>query len=241
MATDASTLPSPVVRQIDKQFLICSICLDRYNNPKVLPCLHTFCERCLQNYIPPHSLTLSCPVCRQTSILPEKGVAALQSNFFITNLMEVLKKSPNSNLSEDYTDAINGVATGQPLSCPNHGGNVMEFYCPPCETAMCEECTSGEHAEHATVPLKDVLEQHKASLQEQLDAVKNRLPEIESALEVLSEILQQLSSQKSSIEEMIHATFEELQKTLNVRKSVLLMELEVNYGLKQKASTLIQS
>lgn len=66
-----------------------------------------------------------------------------------------------------------------------------------------------------------------------------RVPEIESALEVLSEILQQLSSQKSSIEEIIHATFEELQKTLNVRKSVLLMELEVNYGLKQKASTLI--
>uniref|UniRef100_A0A673MZT5 Tripartite motif-containing protein 2 n=1 Tax=Sinocyclocheilus rhinocerous TaxID=307959 RepID=A0A673MZT5_9TELE len=234
MATEASTLPSPVVRQIDKQFLICSICLDRYNNPKVLPCLHTFCERCLQNYIPAHSLTLSCPVCRQTSILPEKGVAALQSNFFITNLMEVLKRSPDTNLSEDCTDAINGVATGQPLSCPNHGGNLMEFYCPPCETAMCEECTSAEHAEHATVPLKDVLEQHKASLQEQLDAVKNRLPEIDSALEVLSDILQQLSNQKSSIEEVIHTTFEELQKTLNVRKSVLLMELEVNYGLKQK-------
>lgn len=36
---------SPVVRQIDQQFLICSICLDRYCNPKVLPCLHTFCER----------------------------------------------------------------------------------------------------------------------------------------------------------------------------------------------------
>ena len=44
---------------------------------------------CLQNYIPPESLTLSCPVCRQTSILPEKGVCALQNNFFITNLMEV--------------------------------------------------------------------------------------------------------------------------------------------------------
>ncbi len=57
-----------------------------------------------------------------------------------------------------------------PLSCHQR----MEFYCPPCETAMCEECTSAEHAEHATVPLKDVLEQHKASLQEQLDAVKYR-------------------------------------------------------------------
>uniref|UniRef100_A0A8C2HUM3 Tripartite motif-containing protein 2 n=1 Tax=Cyprinus carpio TaxID=7962 RepID=A0A8C2HUM3_CYPCA len=245
MATEASSLPSPVVHQINKQFLICSICLDRYNNPKVLPCLHTFCERCLQNYIPAHSLTLSCPVCRQTSILPEKGVAALQSHCFITNLMEVLKRSPDTNLSEDCTDAINGVSTGRPLSCPNHGGNVMEFYCPSCETAMCEACSNGEHAEHATVPLKDALEQHKASLQEQLDAVKIRHARllkyemscdwlIDSALEVLSDILQQLSDQKSSIEEVIRTTFEELQKTLDVRKSVLLMELEVNYALKQK-------
>ncbi|XP_014051055.1 tripartite motif-containing protein 2 isoform X2 [Salmo salar] len=229
----SSSIPSPVVRQIDKQFLICSICLDRYDNPKVLPCLHTFCERCLQNYIPAHSLTLSCPVCRQTSILPEKGVAALQSNFFITNLMDVLQRPPSDSRSQENAvlETISSVATGQPLSCPNH---VMEFYCPPCETAMCQDCTSGEHAEHPTVPLKDVVDQHKASLQEQLDAVKNRLPEIDSALQVLSEILQQLTNQKSSIEGDIHTTFDELQKTLNVRKSVLLMELEVNYGLKQK-------
>ncbi|XP_033890902.2 tripartite motif-containing protein 2 isoform X2 [Acipenser ruthenus] len=235
MASEGSSIPSPVVRQIDKQFLICSICLDRYKNPKVLPCLHTFCERCLQNYIPVHSLTLSCPVCRQTSILPEKGVSALQNNFFITNLMDVLQRSPDSS-SEDSTtlETVTAVATGKPLSCPNHGGNVMEFYCPSCETAMCQECTAGEHAEHPTVPLKDVVEQHKASLQDQLDAVKNRLPEIDSALQFLSEILQQLTSQKSSIEEDIHSTFDELQKTLNVRKSVLLMELEVTYGLKQK-------
>ena len=51
---------------------------------------------------------------------------------------------------------------------------MMEFYCPSCETAMCEECASGGHAEHPTVPLKDVVEQHKASLQEQLDSVKKR-------------------------------------------------------------------
>lgn len=51
--------------------------------------LYSSTPSCLQNYIPPESLTLSCPVCRQTSILPEKGVCALQNNFFITNLMEV--------------------------------------------------------------------------------------------------------------------------------------------------------
>lgn len=69
-----------------------------------------------------------------------------------------------------------------------------------------------------------------------VDSAALRLPEINSALQMLSEILQQLTSQKSSIENDIHATFDELQKTLNVRKSVLLMELEVSYGLKQKVS-----
>uniref|UniRef100_A0A8C7I8U4 RING-type E3 ubiquitin transferase n=1 Tax=Oncorhynchus kisutch TaxID=8019 RepID=A0A8C7I8U4_ONCKI len=197
----SSSISSPVVRQIDQQFLI------------LLPCLHTFCERCLQNYIPAHSLTLSCPVCRQTSILPEKGVAALQSNFFITNLIDVLHWPPSDSCSQESAvlETINSMVTGQPLSCPNH---VVEFHCPPCETAMY------------------VVEQHKASLQDQL--VKNRLPEIDSALQVLSEILQQLTNQKSSIEGDIHTTFDELLNTLNVRKSVLLMELEVNYVLKQK-------
>lgn len=45
MAKHEAGRTSPVVRQIDKQFLVCSICLDHYQNPKVLPCLHTFCER----------------------------------------------------------------------------------------------------------------------------------------------------------------------------------------------------
>uniref|UniRef100_A0AAZ3S8Q6 Tc1-like transposase DDE domain-containing protein n=1 Tax=Oncorhynchus tshawytscha TaxID=74940 RepID=A0AAZ3S8Q6_ONCTS len=37
----------------------------------------------------------------------------------------------------------------------------VEFHCPPCETAMCQERTS---AEHSTVPLKDVVEQHKGPI-----------------------------------------------------------------------------
>lgn len=50
----------------------------------------------------------------------------------------------------------------------------MEFYCESCETAMCLECTEGEHREHETVPLPDVVEQHKAALKTQLDAIRSR-------------------------------------------------------------------
>lgn len=50
----------------------------------------------------------------------------------------------------------------------------MEFYCESCETAMCLDCTEGEHREHVTVPLRDVVEQHKAALKTQLDAILSR-------------------------------------------------------------------
>lgn len=69
----------------------------------------------------------------------------------------------------------------------------------------------------------------------------NRLPEIDTALHFISEIIHQLTNQKASIVDEIHSTFDELQKTLNVRKSVLLMELEVNYGLKHKVRVLFSS
>ncbi|XP_015197424.1 tripartite motif-containing protein 3b isoform X1 [Lepisosteus oculatus] len=236
MAKRESNSSSPVVRQIDKQFLVCSICLDHYHNPKVLPCLHTFCERCLQNYIPPQSLTLSCPVCRQTSILPEKGVAALQNNFFITNLMEVLQRDPECARPEacSVLESVSAAAAGKPLSCPNHEGKVMEFYCESCETAMCLECTEGEHREHVTVPLRDVLEQHKAALKNQLDAIRNRLPQLTAAIELVNEISKQLTERKNEAVSEISSTFEELERALHLRKNALITDLESICSAKQK-------
>uniref|UniRef100_A0A8D0AAR9 RING-type E3 ubiquitin transferase n=1 Tax=Sander lucioperca TaxID=283035 RepID=A0A8D0AAR9_SANLU len=238
MAKREAGSTSPVVRQIDKQFLVCSICLDHYQNPKVLPCLHTFCESCLQNYIPPESLTLSCPVCRQTSILPEKGVCALQNNFFITNLMEVLQRDPECSRPESCSvlESVSAAAAGKPLCCPNHEGKVMEFYCESCETAMCLDCTEGEHQEHVTVPLQDVVEQHKAALKTQLDpfVTSCRLPQLTISIELVSEISRQLNEGKNKAVAEITSTFEELERALHQRKTALITDLENICSTKQK-------
>uniref|UniRef100_A0A667ZX57 Tripartite motif-containing protein 2 n=1 Tax=Myripristis murdjan TaxID=586833 RepID=A0A667ZX57_9TELE len=95
-------------------------------------------------------------------------------------------------------------------------------------------CVAGGHGEHPNVPLSQALAQHRSALQERLGTVQNRLPQISDALTFVKEILQQLTNQRASIEEDIQSSFEDLHKQLDVRKSVLLMELEVTYGLKQK-------
>lgn len=41
----------PVNKITDHYQLTCGICSETYNNPKVLPCLHSFCQNCLDSNI----------------------------------------------------------------------------------------------------------------------------------------------------------------------------------------------
>ena len=43
MATKSST----ALEELDEQ-LTCNVCLDQYTNPKTLPCLHSFCLKCIE-------------------------------------------------------------------------------------------------------------------------------------------------------------------------------------------------
>jgi len=130
----------PVVKQIHKQFLSCGICLSRYTNPKVLPCLHTFCEQCLNNYIPVCSLSVTCPICRQQSILPEEGVCALQNNLFIVNLMDVIE---NPNI------------------CGACQKERALHKCTECDEFLCEGCVEGHRdmpgVAHAITSLSELI------------------------------------------------------------------------------------
>lgn len=53
-------------------------------------------------------------------------MAALQNNFFITNLMEVLQRDPECSRPEacSVLESVSAAAAGKPLSCPNHEGKV---------------------------------------------------------------------------------------------------------------------
>ena len=55
--------------EVEKR-LNCAVCLDLFTEPKSLPCLHSFCEKCLGNLalLPQGGgHVLSCPVCEASS------------------------------------------------------------------------------------------------------------------------------------------------------------------------------
>ncbi|XP_063042933.1 tripartite motif-containing protein 2 [Engraulis encrasicolus] len=147
--------------------------------------------------------------------------------------VEPQPRSPDSS-SEECT-VLEALPSKMSLpACTQHQAKEVELYCAACAVLVCEDCVSGDHVDHATEPLSTAAEKLRQTLQETVMAATNRLPQISEARQTLKDILHQLSDQRSSIEEGIHSSFTELHKTLDVRKSVLLMELEVTYTLKQK-------
>ena len=59
-----------------REQIICAICYELLNDPKTLPCLHTYCSGCLQNSVSESrdDKIIDCPVCRKSITLNENGV-----------------------------------------------------------------------------------------------------------------------------------------------------------------------
>ena len=47
--------------------LECAVCLDTYDDPRMLKCQHSYCKRCLEKIvvIVGHTQKVTCPECRQ--------------------------------------------------------------------------------------------------------------------------------------------------------------------------------
>ena len=73
MASASSMPPLDQKREL-KSLLECPICLETFDDPRTLPCLHSFCMKCLENFVErKHEADFKCPVCRCKFTLDEEG------------------------------------------------------------------------------------------------------------------------------------------------------------------------
>jgi len=88
----------------------CSICTEVFTDPRVLPCLHTFCLKCLLNCgkdSRPRA-RLPCPLCRKQFTIPRNGLSAMQKNFFMEKLLHVRKLSAGQEEQQIPCDVCSG-------------------------------------------------------------------------------------------------------------------------------------
>src|SRR6218665_3278189 len=72
----------------------CPICMNAFIDPRMLPCIHTFCFECLnqtgKSAQKKPGDKMPCPLCRKEFMIPENGMIGLQKNFFMENLVEFI-------------------------------------------------------------------------------------------------------------------------------------------------------
>src|SRR6218665_20447 len=73
----------------------CPICMNAFIQPRILPCIHTFCFECLKHISEAEQKKpgqgMNCPLCRKEFVIPEEGMNGVQKNFFMENLLEFKK------------------------------------------------------------------------------------------------------------------------------------------------------
>ncbi|KAK4306586.1 hypothetical protein Pmani_021593 [Petrolisthes manimaculis] len=120
----APASPCPSLGEQEEE-ATCAICLELLRRPRLLPCRHTFCLICLQNYVNTCRSLFSCPSCRGEVLVPAAGVAALPDN---------------PRLARTATRLRQLRLTGQALSCGGCGGREGVVTCGHCKVAWCGKC-----------------------------------------------------------------------------------------------------
>ena len=175
--------------------LECSLCLDRFNDPRIIGCFHTFCYQCLQRYLATHlnRQQFLCPVCRSENTLPKEGIAGLQKNFYV---------------NEDTAKPTHPM-------CPSHPNEDLRFYCKTCNVAVCRDCKVISHTIHETDMLDNITESIKQKVENCLnnadkishDSWVQVQKVLETERKMLDDIVDSMNRKANEIKSMIDNLF----------------------------------
>jgi len=130
-------------KQLD-ELAECPICTDVYTDPRVLPCVHTFCLKCIRKYIEEKESKkeeLVCPMCRTKFTLPGNGVGELPKNFFVNNFLQMKELSLSVETKESPCEACAGGDGDE-----SEVQNVASVYCVECQMKLCHICERSHKA-----------------------------------------------------------------------------------------------
>ena len=131
--------------------ITCGICQEHYTEPKVLPCLHYYCKKCILKLAlrTQSGKSFHCPECRCEATLPEGGVDNLKTAFFANRL-----KSKVTTLQRAH-----GKVEVKCELCT--ASSNAEAFCQQCARFICKRCVQ-LHSEihiflsHEVVTLEDL-------------------------------------------------------------------------------------
>ena len=109
--------------------LTCSICLDEFDDPRILPCGHCYCRTCIvQLSNTAVRRAFPCPECRKRTVLPSNDPNKLPISLLALRMKEKLQ--------------------GQCEQLCSKHDEPMKLFCCDCKYEVCINCALIDHREH---------------------------------------------------------------------------------------------
>ncbi|CAG9860821.1 unnamed protein product [Phyllotreta striolata] len=190
-----------------EQLLTCAICLDRYRNPKLLPCQHSFCmEPCLEGLVDYVRRQVKCPECRAEHRIPYNGVQGFPTNVTLQRFLE---------LHIEITGELPDPTSGQIMErCNVCSEKAYCSFCSHCDKKICEEC-KGAHME--------ILRREISRINNQ---IRRGIHRLQDTLALVEKNSQNIQTNCLSVGEEVEEIYRRLNKALKDRTEYLRGELD---------------
>lgn len=168
-----------LVQNISDDYLSCPICLLRFNEPRKLPCEHTFCSGCLQKHIDSSVREKSdifyftCPLCRTEVTQPKRVVNVRKwvALFPLDNLIRDLVDTLSSHERQPKPQSLQKVYLHS--KCKVHTKYNLDLFCLHHVSLICNKCKDINHSSRNCVCLPTVEAYDK--LQPKIGDIRNQL------------------------------------------------------------------
>ena len=149
---ESANVSSKSLEQLERE-ITCSVCQEHYTEPKLLPCLHYYCKKCVLDLAlkAKPAKSFPCPECRNKATLPEEGVDGLKTAFFVNRL-----KTTVSSMKVSH-----GQVEVHCEACLDGYSGKAEAFCRQCAAFICEDCVkfhqrNRQYSKHEISSLDDL-------------------------------------------------------------------------------------
>lgn len=125
-----------------KEQLICHLCQQVLTEPKTLNCMHSFCKKCIQQYMD-HTTKgqkspagFLCPDCKQ--VMPLSHLSGNNAEMWASEL-------PTNEALKSILKAFQTSGEEIAIKCAFHAEKDVEFYCEDHDMLLCSLCATLTH------------------------------------------------------------------------------------------------
>ncbi|KAG9491854.1 hypothetical protein GDO78_000384 [Eleutherodactylus coqui] len=202
--------------EVLEEELTCPICCSLYDDPRVLPCAHNFCKKCLEGVLEGNSRPIwrpsfKCPTCRKE--ISTMGVNSPQVNYLLKGIVEKYNKMK---------------ATPKTLVCKVHTGQPLNIFCSTDLKLICGFCaTNGNHKDHVFSSINDAYKREKSSFDFIFQSFEEiQCKDVTARLETLETNKRNTLHLLTTDSDRVKDYFKKLQGLLEQKKNEILSDFE---------------